>query len=194
MKYAEINKRYTEIVSEYMTAGYILNTATMTGSQGEIASVDLTDGKEILRVLITRFNDWGEHCTYEGVDIIVGRAGDRDQVKPNDDNDWHTLWSNHLEVLRQERFYQVGESRRGGKFYGTQQEAEAAYELRMKRYRNKRDRKAAMPPTPKMLEVARRIVKGRLGVKRVVLDDVKLVKNDDGKYVVRYRNKACTLH
>lgn len=194
MKYAEINKRYTEIVSEYMTAGYILNTATMTGSQGEIASVDLTDGKEILRVLITRFNDWGERCTYEGVDIIVGRAGDRDQVKPNDDNDWHTLWSNHLEVLRQERFYQVGESRRGGKFYGTQQEAEAAYELRMKRYRNKRDRKAAMPPTPKMLEVARRIVKGRLGVKRVVLDDVKLVKNDDGKYVVRYRNKACTLH
>lgn len=175
MKYAEINKRCTEIVSEYMSKGYILNTATM-----ESGCIDLTDGKEILRVLITRFNDWGERCTYEGVDIIVGRAGDRDQVKPNDDNDWHPLWSNHLDVLRQERFYQVGESRRGGKFYGTQQEAEAAYELRMKRYRNKRDRKAAMSPTPKMLEVARRIVKGRLGVKRVVLDDVKLVKNDDG--------------
>lgn len=31
MKYAEINKRYTEIVSEYMAAGYTLNTATMTG-------------------------------------------------------------------------------------------------------------------------------------------------------------------
>ena len=42
MKYAEINKRYTEIVSEYISKGYILNTATMAGSQGEIASVDLT--------------------------------------------------------------------------------------------------------------------------------------------------------
>ncbi len=193
MKYAEINKRYTEIVSEYMAAGYILNTATMTGSQGEIASVDLTDGKEILRVLVTRFSDWGDRCSYEGVDIIVGRAGDRDMVKPNDDNDWHTLWSNHLEVLRQERFYQVGESRRGGKFYGTQEEAEAAYEIRMKRYRNKRERKAPLTPTPRMLEVARRVVKERLGVKRVFMDDVKLAKNNDGKYVVGYRSKACTL-
>lgn len=57
MKYAEINKRYTEIVSEHISKGYILNTATMTGSQGEIASVDLTNGEEIFRVVISRFND-----------------------------------------------------------------------------------------------------------------------------------------
>ena len=94
--------------------------------------MDLTDGKEILRVLVTRFNDWGDHCTYDGIDIIVGRAGDRDMVSPHED-DVHTLWSNHLEVLRQERFYQVGESYRGGKFYGAQEDAETAYEIRMKR-------------------------------------------------------------
>lgn len=114
-------------------------------------------------------------------------------VKPNDDNDWRTLWSNHLEVLRQERFYQVGESRRGGKFYGTQEDAETAYEIRMKRYMNKREIKAQAAPSPRMLEVARRVVKERLGVKRVITNDVKLVKNSEGKYVVGYRNKACTL-
>ena len=148
MKYADINKRYTEIISEYMDAGYTLNTATMSGSQGEIASVDLTNGKEILRVLITKFNDWGDKASFEGIDIIVGRAGDRDLIKPNDDNGWHTLWNDHLEVLRQERFYQVGDGRRSGKFYGAQDEAEVAFAVRMQRYRDKRENKAqaALPP------------------------------------------------
>lgn len=35
MKYIDINKRYTEIVTEYMARGYIINTRTMSGSQGE---------------------------------------------------------------------------------------------------------------------------------------------------------------
>lgn len=57
MKYIDINKRFTEIVSEYIAAGYTLNTASMNGSEGEISKVDLTDGKEILRVLVRRFDD-----------------------------------------------------------------------------------------------------------------------------------------
>lgn len=193
MKYAEINKRFTEIIFEYIAAGYTLNTATMTGSQGEIASVDLTDGKEVLRVLITKFNDWGDRCSYEGVEIVVGRAGDRDLIKPNDDNDWHTLWNNHLEVLRQERFFQVGESQRGGKFYGSRQEAEAAWVVRFQRYKAKRENKTLAAPSPRMLEIARRIVRDRLGVKRASMDDVEIIKNSEGKYVVGYHNKTCTL-
>ena len=70
----------------------------------------LTNGEEILRVVISRFNDWGDSCSYKGVEIIVGRAGERDMVSPHEDDDVHTLWNSHLEVLRQERFYQVGES------------------------------------------------------------------------------------
>ena len=140
MKYVDINKRFTEIVSEYITAGYTMNTATMTGSQGEITSIDLTNGNEILRVLVTRFTDWSELCTLEGVEIIVGQAGNEDRLKPHDDSGWHTIWNNHLEVLRQERFFQVGESQRSGKFYGTRQEAEAAWAVRFQRYKAKRER------------------------------------------------------
>lgn len=143
MKYADINKRFTEIVAEYMTAGYVLNTASMTGSEGEIANLDLTDGQEIIRLLVTRFNDWGDRYTYEGVDIIVGRVPKEDRVAPHEDSNWHTVWNKHLEVLRQERFFQVGESRRGGKFYGTQKEAEAAWAIRMQRHRAKRGRACA---------------------------------------------------
>ena len=45
MKYVDINKRFTEIVSEYIAAGYMMNTSSMNGSEGEISKVDLTDGK-----------------------------------------------------------------------------------------------------------------------------------------------------
>jgi len=50
MKFETINRKFTEVVSEWIGKGYAFNTATMGGSQGEIAKVDLTDGKEIIRI------------------------------------------------------------------------------------------------------------------------------------------------
>ena len=140
MKYVDINKRFTEIVSEYIAAGYTLNTASMNGSEGEISKVDLTDGKEILRVLVRRFDDCESLFNLTGVEITVGRVPEEDRVTPHDDSSWFTPWNNHLEQLRQERFFQVGESQRGGKFYGARQEAEAAWAVRLQRYRAKRER------------------------------------------------------
>lgn len=193
MKYADINKRYTEIVSEYITAGYTLNTATMTGSQGEIASIDLTDGKEIIRVLVTSFHEWEGQNIYGGVDIIVGRANEGDRVTPNSERESATLWNNHLEVLRQERFYELGENRKSGKFYGTQEAADAAWAVRLQRYKDKHtDVKCALPA--QALEVAKRIVRERFGVKRICEADVKINRLYKGGYVVTYRNHACQLH
>lgn len=140
MKYVDINKRFTEIVSEYIAEGYTLNTASMNGSEGEISKVDLTDGKEILRVLVRRFDDCESLFNLTGVEITVGRVPEEDRVTPHDDSSWFTPWNNHLEQLRQERFFQVGESQRGGKFYGARQEAEAAWAVRLQRYRAKRER------------------------------------------------------
>lgn len=140
MKYVDINKHFTEIVSEYIAAGYTLNTASMNGSEGEISKVDLTDGKEILRVLVRRFDDCESLFNLTGVEITVGRVPEEDRVTPHDDSSWFTPWNNHLEQLRQERFFQVGESQRGGKFYGARQEAEAAQSVRLQRYRAKRER------------------------------------------------------
>ena len=44
MKFADINKVFTAEVNKYLERGYHFNTATMRGSQGEIAHIDLTDG------------------------------------------------------------------------------------------------------------------------------------------------------
>ena len=44
MTYADINKMFTAEVSKYLARGYHFNTASMSGSQGETAQVDLTNG------------------------------------------------------------------------------------------------------------------------------------------------------
>lgn len=108
MKYIDINKRFTAIVAEYMAKGYTVNTTTMGGSQGEIANIDLTDGNEIIRVLVSSFHEWGD-TSLESVEITVGRPTDK--VEPNSPVDHVTIWNNRLEVITVERFYQIGEGR-----------------------------------------------------------------------------------
>ena len=139
MKFAEINARFTEKVAEYMAKGYTINTATMSGSQGELGKVDLTNGREIIRVLLDGF---GAPCTriehrfysFDGVKLIIGRV--TDDVIPNSQSTWQTVWNNRLEVLYCEEYYQIGREKRGGvKWYGTKAEAMAQQDKQWKRYR-----------------------------------------------------------
>ena len=46
MKYIDINAKFTAAVNNYLAQGYIINTASMSGSQGEVAHIDLTNGKQ----------------------------------------------------------------------------------------------------------------------------------------------------
>ena len=139
MKFAEINARFTEKVAEYMAKGYTINTATMNGSQGELGKVDLTNGREIIRVLL---DDFGTPCTriehrfysFDGVKLIVGRV--TDDVIPNSQSTWQTVWNNRLEVLYREEYYQIGREKRGGvKWYGSKVEAMAQQDKQWKRYK-----------------------------------------------------------
>ena len=129
MKFAEINARFTQIVAEYMGKGYTINTASMAGSQGEIGKVDLTNGTEIIRVLLGTFNHPctrinGRFYSFEGIELIVGRVTDK--ITPNSSSTFQTAWNEHLERLHTEGFYQIGrEKRGGGKWYGTKEEAMA---------------------------------------------------------------------
>ena len=73
----------------------------MSGSQGETAKIDLTNGAEIIRVMIDTFSDWTNNL--EGVEILVGKVTDED-VRPHSNSGWATIWNNRLEVLSTERF------------------------------------------------------------------------------------------
>lgn len=136
MKLYEINKRYTEIVMEYINNGYYFNTTTMSGSQGEIAHSDLTDGKTIVRIVMDDFNDYRTYS--QGIRIIVGKCAD-ECTKPNDTRQG-TIWNSELEIISSETFYQIGrENRSGGKFYGTEEEATAALQKIHERNKARRE-------------------------------------------------------
>lgn len=189
MRYSDINKRYTEIVAEYMAKGYTINTTTMSGHQGETAKIDLTNGTEIIRIMIDSFHNW--KANEEGHEIIVGKS--TDDVEPNSESTWGTIWNGKLEVIYTERFYKIGEDHKNGTYYGTAAEAKAAHDIRVKRYRYSRDRSKEFEASAKAMEIAERIVRNKMGVKRVTKSDVKLIKSN-GEYTVYYRGKAHKLH
>lgn len=112
MKRAELNTIFTAKVNEYLAKGYTFNTETMAGHQGEVAKVDLTNGEEIIRVIMERKHSWelGECFT-----ITVGRAT---EVEPGITD---TIWNNKLEVLDQEIFHQAAY---GSDYLITREEAE----------------------------------------------------------------------
>lgn len=189
MKYADINRRYTEIVAEYIGKGYTINSASMGGSQGETCKVDLTDGSEIIRIIVDTFSDW--HAGFEGVEIIVGHVVDN-TVKPHDDSDWNTIWNNRLEILSTERFYKIGEDRRHGTFYGSEVEAKAVVTIRQSRYFLRESARKTENITDKAMEIAKRVIRREFGVQRIREADVKVSKYN-GVYTIGYKNKTYRL-
>ncbi len=189
MKYADINKKYTATVAEYLANGYTINTKTMSGSQGDYAHIDLTDGTEVVRIMVDTFHEWND-ISLDGLEIVVGRADS--EVVPNSENDYHTLWNTKLDIISRERFYDIGADRRHGKFYGTMEEATAAQQLKIQRYIAKRRDSKSEDITPKAMEIAKRIIRREFKVKRICETDVKISKTGKS-YTVSYKNKCYRL-
>lgn len=194
MKYADINKRYTEIVSEWIGKGYTFNTSSMNGSQGEHAKIDLTNGAAIIRILVTTFSDW-KNCT-EGVEIVVGKCTDK--VKPNDGSGYETIWNDRLDVLHQERFYRIGRNR--SDYYGTEAEAKAAAEKSLERYRRKdiAGYEKVNFTAADAIQLAKRYILRKNICKRVNPDNIsvykKIDRNGKARYVVSYKATAYGLY
>lgn len=189
MKYADINRRYTEIVAEYIGKGYAINSASMGGSQGETCKVDLTDGSEIIRVMVVTFSDWENH--FEGVKIVVGKATDKG-ISPHNNDSWGAVWNSRLEILSTERFYKIGEDRHNGTFYGSMIEAEAAVAIKRSRYIARETVRRTENITDKYMELAKRVIRRKFGVQRIREADV-LVSKCNGVCTIGYRNKTYRL-
>ena len=72
MKKSEIMKIFTAKVAEMMAQGMWINGETMSGTQGEICKVDLTDGQRLVRVLLA--NDRTDF--HDTIVLLVGTARD----------------------------------------------------------------------------------------------------------------------
>ena len=171
MKFIDINREFTAAASSYMAQGYYINAGTMGGSQGEVAHIDLTDGKQIVRVLLDSFTEWEDYNQLEGLKLVVGIVADN--VKPNDNQRCDVIWNNRLDVISCEKFYKLSSNRDDSVFYGTREEATAA------------DEKAST--------LVKEFVRRKFGLKRVVVSNIQITKQS-GVYTVTYNQHSAQLH
>lgn len=119
----DIENAFTAKVAQYLADGYVFNLTTMNGSQGEDGKVDLRKGNEVIRILLDRKYERNFEIFY----LLVGRNTDRLSGKWDD-----IIWNEHLEEIECIDFYVIGK-RKGGEYYGTKEEAEAAQKKRIER-------------------------------------------------------------
>lgn len=191
MKFIDINREFTAAANSYMAQGYYINAGTMGGSQGEAAHIDLTNGTEIIRVLLKGFSDYTEMVTDGGIELIVGRA--TDDVHPNKANEYRTVWNDRLEVISSEKFYKLSGSRDDEPFYGTEDEAKAAMEKRFSRYTSRDTYRTPKDITAKAAPVVKRYIHEKFGVRRVKMEDIKVTKHK-GVFTVTYHKHVAQLH
>lgn len=104
MKFTELNAAFTAKVQEYLNNGYTFNLNTMAGHQGEIAKVDLTNGTEIIRIVMDK--EPTERIGCNKIVLLVGRNTDR-LFSTGCDN--QTVWTAHLDVIERKEWYRVAE-------------------------------------------------------------------------------------
>ena len=166
MNQNDINRMFTEKVTELIGQGYQINPATMSGSQGEYGHVDLRKGTDIIRVLLDDGSDYEE-----GVDfmrLVVGRC--TDQIRMGTfDRLGNTIWNNRLEILFEIKFANIAEN------YFT--DMETGVQMRRKRYLRwkQKDRRARRDLPDTFKSVALRYVQKQPRMKTCKLSDIERV-------------------
>ena len=133
MKKQDIRNAYTQKVAELLSQGYTIFPDTMSGSQGEIAHIDLTNGSEIWRVLLERKLCWSDlDGGFDGdvVTLTIGKAAADTWVGDYWDG---TIWNNRLEKNFEIRWAEIRRCREG--WYTDMDEATRIGHIRRVRYR-----------------------------------------------------------
>ena len=98
----EIDHRFTAKVAEYISKGYRIHTSSMSGSQGEIAKVDLTNEKETVRILLNI-----EHKAFTGTEISLSVGRVSDEFALNTDR---VIWNGKLDIIEDTKWVRITEN------------------------------------------------------------------------------------
>lgn len=98
----EIDSLFTKKVVEYITNGYVINSNTMSGSQGEIGKIDLYNGNTYIRIML----DTTYSCKDgDKINLIVGRITEKVPSVG-----YCTVWNQNLEILEEQSFVKLSEN------------------------------------------------------------------------------------
>lgn len=168
MKRNELDKIFTAKVAEYLAAGYMVNTNTMAGSQGEIARVDFRKGGEIIRIVMLTDHEYSGPSRGDYIHIIVGRNTDRVRLDREYDE---TIWNSHLEVIEDLAYRKVSET-----WYLSPEEAEGINEKRLARFRAQYIEDAKLTPSAAFI----RALKKRKGFTNATRNNVGVARTERG--------------
>ena len=176
-KKQDIDRIFTETVAGLLAQGYQINPATMRGSQGEIAHIDLSKGDDRLRVLVEQKSaGWSMNGSLW---LTVGR--DRDHLRADEFNatfnDTQTIWNNRLVILSEIKFYALDQrSIHDATLFcdeATAEEAAAKRTARALAWRKSNNARRVLPDGFK--SAALHWVQKKKGFKRCRLDEIESV-------------------
>lgn len=171
----EIQKAYTAKVNEYLAKGMQINTGSMSGSQGEICKIDLTDGSNIYRIRLERDREYLNkdffYGAFETVDLIIERF-ENDGRDPLDT--WGVLWSGKGELVYTMRWYSIEERK---VFTESKEEMIELMNMRTERRkaRSTSDNNKIDLQDSKRMKIIVRMVKKQKGYSRISKNDIKSV-------------------
>ena len=178
MKSIDIEAKFTEKVAEYISKGYILNTTTMSGHQGEIAKVDVKKGNEIIRILLTSESRWTDEGTLQATTLTVGRAQKQIRKSRPFDTMCTTIWNHELDIIEEQVWYSVDSN--ADCFSEDKAEIIEQHKKQMKRWRIREAYREARNGKDITSDKAKQIVIGFIreqkGFKKASIADIKSIK------------------
>ena len=174
-----VNKLATEILSDYISKGYVLSS-TMSGHQGEIYKVDLCKDNEVVRIRVDRGysrNENENHSFFDRISVVYIIVERFNELKG-------TLWNGEGEELNYIEFYEVDRHK------GVYCDSYSEYTMIKKKQDDRLKNKSCYVNQKLILKIDKcsdkllEIVHNQKGYKSVKRNQVKCIES----YVNLYRN------
>ena len=160
-----LNKKFTELVQNYIENGYTFHIQSMSGTQGEIASVDMVkENKDIIKIYMDK-----------GCDAVVMYVKRYKYKKYNSINT--IIWNNDEDIII-EKYVYYDISNKYQYFTDDKNYADKCYNKHMKRYNDRRSDNEHIIHNSALLD----IVKQHTGYKRAISSTMKPYINCLKKY------------
>lgn len=187
MKFADINKKFSEAVAKKLAEGYTICTGTMSGSQGEMSKVNFYKGGEHFSLYLENKHCFSERTLDEKIVMRWVRSNElHGDVLPNA---FCTFWlgEKYCTTMEESVWYKAGKN-----WYVGEEEAAAIYEKRVQRYKNEDDNKLKiyLPMTNKGKRIAAKIFNNH---KIRTADRVKVSEITES-YVCAYPRGVVEMH
>lgn len=134
----DIRKAFTDKVNEYLAKGMEISVRTMSGSQGEITKVDVTDGRYIYRIRLD--NDY--RCLddfFRRFEMIVLTVEKFEDDGRNEFDTWGTLWSGKGEMVEEKAWFALNREKTA--FVDTDEKMQRIMRIREERYESRKNAK-----------------------------------------------------